>query len=299
MVISFEEKKRQIEQERQKEEKKQAKRQQIPKENIKLTKKQKQKARKRARRNLAIGGILAALGITGLTIVGTKLLPEGEPKTPVDVEQENNNQDRTNEFKDKYKVNENELIQSESEVVKEVKELQNADDVLAYLKNMYIEKYEEKTGDETLTTNDIKIIQSLQNYVYIDNETGDIITHGELPEETEKVLAQDNVSYDIEYDLETYQVQNSDGQTIDMITMENIDGQTTPIKVIPGNQYNKMKDYDSVLDEMGSIIPEGIYYMDHLEDENARNEFISAIEKVQKQQEVQNKQIEDDEMGLE
>ena len=44
-----------------------------------------------------------------------------------------------------------------------------------------------------------------------------------------------------------------------------------------------MKDYDSVLDEMGSIIPEGIYYMEHFEDENARNEFINAIEEVQNQ----------------
>ena len=295
MVISFEEKKRQIRQERQKEVKRQAKKQQIPNRNVKLTKKQKQKARKRARRKLAIGGILAALGITGLVYTGTKLLPEGEPKAPVNVENENNSQDKTNEFKDKYKVNEDDLIKNESEVEKEVKELENADDVLAYLKNLYIEKYEEKTGDETLTTNDIKIMQNFQNYAYIDKETGDIITHGELPLETEKALAQNNVSYDIEYDLGTYQVQNLDGQTIDMITM---DGQT-PIKVIPGNQYNEMKDYDSVLDEMGSIIPEGIYYMDHLEDENARNEFISAIEKVQKQQEVQNKQIEDDEMGLE
>ena len=42
MVISFEEKKRQIRQERQKEVKRQAKKQQIPNRNVKLTKKQKQ-----------------------------------------------------------------------------------------------------------------------------------------------------------------------------------------------------------------------------------------------------------------
>jgi hypothetical protein len=50
---------------------------------------------------------------------------------------------------------------------------------------------------------------------------------------------------------------------------------------------------------MGSIIPEGIYYMEHFEDENARNEFINAIEEVQNQQKAQNKQIEDDGISLE
>ena len=60
-----------------------------------------------------------------------------------------------------------------------------------------------------------------------------------------------------------------------------------------------MKDYDSILDEMGTIIPDGIEYMSNFENENAKDKFISAIEKVQNQQETQNQQIENDEMGLE
>ena len=298
MVISFEERKRQIMQERQKEAQKQAKKQQLRPENVKLTKKQKQKARKRAKRKIVVAGIVAALGITGF-VAGTKLLPEGKTNAPAITENENNKQAKTNEFKEKYKVNENDLVKNESEVEKEINELQNGADVLAYLKNMYIEKYEEKTGDETLTTDDIKIMQNSQNYVYVDSQTGDIITHGEIPGETEKALTENNISYDIKNNVETYQVQNLEGQTIDMITMENRDGQTVPIKVIPGNQYNEMKDYDSILDEMGTIIPDGIEYMSNFENENAKDKFISAIEKVQSQQQKQNKQIEDDGMELE
>ena len=298
MVISFEERKRRIEQERQKERQKQSKKQKVSPENIKLTKKQKQNARKRANRKIVIAGIVTGLGITGV-VAGTKLLPEGKTNTPIVTENENNKQDKTQEFKEKYKVNENDLVQNESEVKKEVNELQNGDDVLSYLKNMYIEKYEEKTGDETLTTADIKIIQDSQKYVYVDSQTGDIITHGEIPGETEKALTENNISYDIKNDVKTYQVQNLQGQTIDMVTIGYKDGQTIPVKVIPGNQYNEMKDYDSILDEMGTIIPDGIEYMSNFENEDAKNKFINAIEEVQNQQQAQNKQIEDDGIKLE
>lgn len=297
MAISFEERKKRIMRERQREVEKQSRKQQIPRENVRLTKKQKQKARNRAKRKIKRRAILVALGITGVgaVVAGTKLLPEGQQE-PSRIEGAAKN------FRDFYKVNENDLLKGESEVEKEINELQNSEDVLNYLKNMYIEKYEQKTGDETLMTDNIKIIKSSQNYVYIDDQTGDIITHGELPELTIKALEENGISDDnIEYDVDIYRIEKNDGEIIDMMAMGEKDGERQFVRAVSGNEYNEMKDYESVLVEsgIGEIIKDGMYYMENFEDENAKKEFINSIEEAQSQETTQDKQIEDDGMELE
>ena len=300
MAISFEERKKEILRQREIERRKQARKQKIPEKDVKLTKKDKKKTKKRAKRKLAIAGIIAALGITGGVTAAIKMLPEGKPQEPVaTMEDQNNTKSKLNEFKERYhfEVDEKKTIQQDSEIIKEINELQNENDVLSYLKNMYIEKYEEKTGDKNLTTKDIEIYSNSQNYVYVDETTGDIITHGDNPADLEKMLQDDEVSYDVEYDVSTYSIENAqDGQIMDMIVMKSQAGKTIPVKVIPGNQYNEMKNYDSILDDMGTVIPDGLKYMENFEDENAKNNFIKALEDLDNQQE---KALEDDEMGLE
>lgn len=286
MVISYEEKKRQIQKARNEEKAKQFTKNSTPTKNQKLTKKQKQKARRKAKRRIIIGGIIAALGITGIAIVKNKLLPEGKES-----HQPNITTEKENNFKAKYKVKEEYLRKNESEAEKEVKQLENDQEVLAYLKNMYIEKYEEKTGDDTLKTNDIKIIQGSQNYMYIDTQTGDYISHGEFPNDTEKALKENNVLYEIAYNIETFKVQNRDGKTIDMETVAHE-------KVIPGNQYNEMKNYESVLEELGTVIPNGVEYMYDMENEEKKEEFIKSIQEL-KDREKQEKKINDNDIEIE
>ena len=52
------------------------------------------------------------------------------------------------------------------------------------------------------------------------------------------------------------------------------------VRAIPGNQYNEMKNYDSVLDDMGDVMPAGLTYYDRFDnnDEKAKNDFVKAVE---------------------
>ena len=98
-------------------------------------------------------------------------------------------------------------------------------------------------------------------------------------EMTKKWLDKNNIIYDVEYNKKTYSIENN-GEIIDMATLEN--GVT--IKVIPGNKYNEMKGYNSILEKLGRVIPAGISYAESLEKTNPtdmdkyKKEFIMTIE---------------------
>ena len=53
-----------------------------------------------------------------------------------------------------------------------------------------------------------------------------------------------------------------------------------------------MKNYDSVLDEMGTIIPDGINYMENFKDSNAKTNFVKSILDVEKQNKQTNEKAE-------
>lgn len=232
------------------------------------------KVHKKMKRRAIFIAIAAAAGIGGATTAHKML---DAPKEPIDrIESESKTEQ--NEFKDRIKVDVNELQaneQKQSQIEQEISNLETKEDVLAYLKDMYIDKYEEKTGDDTLTTEDIGIVKSNEDYTYIDKENGDIILHDELPNVTEQNLVADNVEYEIGSDAESYKVRDNEGNIIDAVVME--DGL---VRAIPGNQYNEMKNYDSVLDDMGDVIPAGLTYYDRFDnnDEKAKNDFVKAVE---------------------
>ena len=259
-----------------------------------LTKQEKKKAHKKAKKRIAaLKYPVLAVIILGAGVATYKNLPiiQENAKNIVDDFTKKNDMDK---FKQAYKVSEEEKLKSkeQKELEAQINELQSESDVLAYLKNMYIEKYEQKTGDEKLTTEDIMIYESTENYVFEDKENNNIITHGRNPMETEESLNADGIDYNILEDVKTYDIQTKDGNIIDSIILQTKDDKRVPIRVIPGDRYSEMKNYDSVLDEMGTIIPDGINYMENFKDSNAKTNFVKSILDVEKQNKQTNEKAE-------
>ena len=124
-----------------------------------LTKQEKKKAHKKAKKRIAaLKYPVLAVIILGAGVATYKNLPiiQENAKNIVDDFTKKNDMDK---FKQAYKVSEEEKLKSkeQKELEAQINELQSESDVLAYIKNMYIEKYEQKTGDEKLTTEDIMI----------------------------------------------------------------------------------------------------------------------------------------------
>lgn len=156
------------------------------------------------------------------------------------------------------------------------------ENLLAFLKNLYIEQYEEITGDTTKTTEDITLKTSYENYVFINMYTGEIITHGDEPALTEQKLMNDAVSYIRKDNLKLYKVYNTQGEIIDCVTMK--DG--IPTKVTIGEQYGQ--NTTSILDKMQSVIPDGIDCIDYIEGGKESNisagkaKFMKSLENFEK-----------------
>lgn len=219
-----------------------------------INKQRKSMIRKIAKR-VALFGSIGVIGIGGYRLIAKnneiKGITDGK-KIEIDIDEEENTKKenieekeadkKTNNFKDDLKV-----LSEEEKIQKEIENLKSKEQVLNYLKNIYIEAYERQTGDESLTTADIEIMRNNQNYMY-ELEDGQLVSHGDTPAVTEGQIEKDGKKYNIRYDLKTYTVRlNNNGEAIDSMTIG-------LKKVIPGDNYNKMKDgYDSVLCQMGSI----------------------------------------------
>ncbi len=169
--------------------------------------------------------------------------------------------------------------------------------LISYLKNMYIEQLEEKTGDTSLTTEDIILsTASYESYVFVNRQTGEMITHGDNPMITEQKLMNDGISYDIKNNVKVYKIYDKEGKVIDCITMK----EGNPIKVIVGEQYGE--DSQSLLCEMGSVIPKGLDCVEVFENKDRKKiseskaEFMKSLEefelKKEKKQMLEN--IEED-----
>ncbi len=239
---------------------------------------------KKFRKGLAIGGTVATVGLTaGCNTDKDVKAVDNNAK----IEQEANGIEsqgkiKQDSWKDSIVVDSNELLTIENEIA----QLENSDDVLNYLKDIYVEGLD-------LNAEDIEIVENNQNYVYILGD-GTIVTHGIEPLETERVLDADGKSYlNSDEGLEVYSVKlNENKETIDSITVgKDEQGKECAIKVIPGDKYEEMKEYTSTLENLNMIIPEGFDYMEQLDIieqegkteftekqcENAKNNFINAI----------------------
>ena len=173
---------------------------------------------------------------------------------------------------------------------KEINALNTKEAIVAYLKNMYIEEYEKETGDTTLTTADIKIMESSQDYLY-QLEDGTFVTHGQNPETTEMNMQENGEKYSTYTDengsaieSNVYAIRLSENNKIlDMITDKDLK------RIIPGDNYLEMKDYNSILEKMGNVVSKSYNLMNVVGDENIsqatvdnnKKELLKAVKKYQ------------------
>lgn len=235
----------------------------------------------KARIKLGLAAILSVFGIK----VATNLI-DAPKEEPVKIESEEKS------FKDKYVVSEEELSQykpaysEKSDIEKAVEQLKSKADIEAFLKNMYIEQYEKITGDETLTTADIKFdFNNWQDYVFVNQETGEIVTHGQNPDITKSKL---EGNYTTKENVNVLKVYNNNGQVIDAVTMKNIEGQYVAVQV---NVADELNNYNSVLansndENLANIINKGLQYAEKIEDKtqqaSAKQQFIQELEEADK-----------------
>lgn len=233
---------------------------------------------KRAVNKARFIAILAALGISDI-MLGPKLKQLNASKEHNNVKLEQEHSKQKNVYKESLKTPIPETEQS-----KEVNNLKTKDEVLSCIKNKYVKQREIITGNTDLKAEDIKLYdKTYQDYVYINKETGQIITHGKTPYETEKKLENDGVSYDIGYNYAIYKVEK-EGKVIDCMT-------TMGESVILGDQYGES--YTPILPTMERVIPTGIRYALNLESGSeydktvTKRDFIEALEEFENAKENQ------------
>lgn len=145
---------------------------------------------------------------------------------------------------------------------------------------MYVELQRQMEGNTELTEDQIILNKpQYQRTIFVNNETGEYITHSGAPDVIEQKLRQDGIHYSTEENVKIYTIENTKGDIIDAITLKH----DMPKKVIIGSQYEKS--YNSVLIEMGEVYVDGLAYMQYLEKGDKTDIIISqrrwqeAIEK--------------------
>lgn len=255
--------------------------------NRKLTPEEKHKIIKGVAHNAmakAIRASLAAFLGIGTIAAGVTAVRALNPGTEVRTETQSN----TNEKGEKIPFPD--WIKVEDKDEKEINALNTKEAIVAYLKNMYIEEYEKETGDTTLTTADIKIMESSQDYLY-QLEDGTFVTHGQNPETTEMNMQENGEKYSTYTDengsaieSNVYAIRLSENNKIlDMITEKDLK------RTIPGDNYLEMKDYNSILEKMGNVVSKSYNLMNVVGDENIsqatvdnnKKELLKAVKKYQ------------------
>lgn len=256
--------------------------------NRKLTPEEKHKIIKGVAHNArakAIRASLAAFLGIGTIAAGVTAVRALNPGTEVKKEETQSN---TNEKGEKIPFPD--WIKVEDKDEKEINALNTKEAIVAYLKNMYIEEYEKETGDTTLTTADIKIMESSQDYLY-QLEDGTFVTHGQNPETTEMNMQENGEKYSTYTDengsaieSNVYAIRLSENNKIlDMITDKDLK------RTIPGDNYLEMKDYNSILEKMGNVVSKSYNLMNVVGDENIsqatvdnnKKELLKAVKKYQ------------------
>ncbi len=256
--------------------------------NRKLTPEEKHKIIKGVAHNArakAIRASLAAFLGIGTIAAGVTAVRALNPGTEVKKEETQSN---TNE-----KGKENPFlvdIKVKDKDEKEINALNTKEAIVAYLKNMYIEEYEKETGDTALTTADIKIMESSQDYLY-QLEDGTFVTHGQNPETTEMNMQENGEKYSTytnengsAIESNVYAIRLSENNKIlDMITDKDLK------RTIPGDNYLEMKDYNSILEKMGNVVSKSYSLMNVVGAENIsqatvdnyKKELLKAVKKYQ------------------
>ena len=255
--------------------------------NRKLTPEEKHKIIKGVAHNArakAIRASLAAFLGIGTIAAGVTAVRALNPGTEVRTETQSN----TNEKGEKIPFPD--WIKVEDKDEKEINALNTKEAIVAYLKNMYIEEYEKETGDTTLTTADIKIMESSQDYIY-QLEDGTFVTHGQNPETTEMNMKENGEEYStytnekgtvIESNVYSVRLNEND-KILDMITEKDLK------RTIPGDNYLEMKDYNSILEKMGNVVSKSYSLMNVVGAENIsqatvdnyKKELLKAVKKYQ------------------
>lgn len=255
--------------------------------NRKLTPEEKHKIIKGVAHNArakAIRASLAAFLGIGTIAAGVTAVRALNPGTEVRTETQSN----TNEKGEKIPFPD--WIKVEDKDEKEINALNTKEAIVAYLKNMYIEEYEKETGDTTLTTADIKIIESSQDYIY-QLEDGTFVTHGQNPKTTEMNMKENGEEYSTytnekgtAIESNVYSVRlNENDKILDMITEKDLK------RTIPGDNYLEMKDYNSILEKMGNVVSKSYSLMNVVGAENIsqatvdnyKKELLKAVKKYQ------------------
>ncbi len=159
---------------------------------------------------LAAGAAVATIGLA----TGSGGNKDVEVDKNVKVEQEN-------DYKNSLKVLPGNLGKEINEKMEqnvieaEVNKVNDEDTLLRLFKNEFIEDYEKKTGDTSLSTENIELWERTQSRVYVDENTGTVITHGGEPAMTEQKLEEHGVNYYTIEDVEIYEINKKDGEVID------------------------------------------------------------------------------------
>lgn len=254
---------------------------------------------KKTTKTLAVGASIATIGLAAGC---------GENKETTVVDPNIKMAKKENPYKNNLKVLPEHLgkeiyQQIKEEVIEEkVNQIKDIDTLLRFIKDMYIEEYEKKTGDTSLTTEDIEIWERTQDRVYVDRNTEVMITHGEAPAITEQKLTEHGVSYYDKENVEIYEINKKDGEVIDCGALE--DGRLK--KAMLSKDLFTDKEYAGILttEKLGTIVPkvfECRYFMERESElgvTRAKNEIIKILKKYQYKSE--NQEIADkNEDGLE
>lgn len=177
----------------------------------------------------------------------------------------------------------NEEMSKEDIIQQAINQMKIKEEVMSFITNLYIELYEQETGDTELTTKNIEIPddRSCQNLAYLDEETNEIILHGGEPYTVEEKLKNEGVSYTVIDEVDAYRVRKN-GKTID--TMVYKSGECYSAK--EGLQYEQYdENYISILQKMGKVITTGLEYARKIESTQLsdtdirilKNEFSEAL----------------------
>lgn len=263
-----------------------------------LTKQERKKIIKKnatkAKRKVALGALMGMLGIGG-----TLLLTSGE-KAPEEITidfEDTTKEDSAKKFREEVA----EAAKTTEEAEKENEEITIASEaqLLKYLKNEYIEEYEKVTGDTELTTDDIEMIRSNQDYVML-TEDGVVVTHGATPDIVRSKLKKDGRGYSIEYEQEVYYIKEKNGDVFDGVTiMKDNEGNYKIRRVVHGDNYDQMIESDSVACKIGGLIMDGMDGVCNWNDNFYRNRAIETVRDREKYKQVeatpQVQEIQDDE----
>ena len=226
--------------------------------------KQKVKKEKRKIKKIVRAEAIVLVGLVAVA-VGVKIHSDRSVK---EIQQEQQNK----------KIKANKEMSQEDMIKQAVNKMKTKEDVWSLLNNMYVELHEQETGDTELTTEDIELgsHKEPQDYVFVNNETGEVTLHGKTPDATKQKLENDGISWHKEYDVDAYRVRK-DGKIIDIMVHMN-DGKLAQAK--EGEQYEEYdENYVSILQKMGKVVPAGLKYAQKIEEKNIRDSEIAVLKR--------------------